>query len=93
MTRLKDRKTGKVVEIEMKTWQDDQNQYTEDWSNDFFEVGALEHDEEDDFLYLVDDVDYCIAEAKDWENARGDYAVGPDCDENIENRTVFVTRD
>lgn len=88
MARLKDRKTGEIVEIEMKTWQEDQNQYTEDWSNDFFEVGCLEHDEEDDTLYLVDDVEYCIEQANDWKMSKGDFNEA----EYNENNTVFVTR-
>ena len=71
MTRLKDRTTGEIVEIEMKTWKEDQSQYTIDWSNDFFEVGSLKRDEEAE-AYLVDDVEYCIEQANDWKMSRGD---------------------
>lgn len=88
MTRLKDRTTGEIVEIEMMTWQEDQSQYTIDWSNDFFEVGSLERDEEAE-AYLVDDVEYCIEQANDWKMSRGDYSEA----EFDENNTVFVTRE
>ena len=88
MTRLKDRKTGEIVGIKMMTWQEYQNQYTEDWSDDLFEVGCLEYDEDAD-AYLVDDVEYCIEQANDWKMSRGDYSEA----EYDENNTVFVTRE
>lgn len=84
MTRLKD-KSGKIAEIEMMTWMGDQ--YSLDWSQDFFEVGALPYDEDAD-AWLVDDVEYCIDQAEDWRLSRGDFSE----DEPNENHTVFVTR-
>lgn len=67
-TRLFDGK--KLVEIRMRTW--DGNQYTPDWSNDFFEVGSLKFNIYMD-AYDVDDVDYCIDQANDWKNKEGDF--------------------
>lgn len=54
----------KTAEITMRTWED--NSYSPDWSADFFEAGSLEYDEESD-TFRVQDVDYCIDQAKDWE--------------------------
>ena len=81
MTRLTDGK--KTVEIEMMVWEG--NGYTPDWSNDFFEVGSLEYDEELE-AYKVEDVDYCIDQAADWRKSTGDFSG----DEPNENNTVFV---
>ena len=74
----------RTVEIEMQNWTG--NGYTPDWSIDFFNAGSLPYDEESD-TYKVDDVDYCIEQATDWENSEGDFAD----DEKDDNRTVFVT--
>lgn len=41
-----------------------------DWSNDFYNAGTLFYHEELD-AYEVDDIDYCIEQAKDWENGKG----------------------
>ena len=81
MTRLTDRK--RTVEIEMMVWED--NGYTPDWSNDFFEVESLEFDEELE-AYKVKDVDYCIDYANDWRKSTGDFSGT----EPIENNTVIV---
>lgn len=81
MTRLTDGK--KTVEIEMMVWEG--NGYTPDWSNDFFEIGNLEFDE-DVGAYKVVDVDYCIDQAADWRKSIGDFSD----DEPNENNTVFV---
>ena len=81
MTRLTDGK--KTVEIAMQVWTG--SGYTPDWSNDFFAVGGLEHDEEKD-AYKVEDVDYCVEQAYDWKNSEGDFAG----DEPNEDNTVFI---
>jgi len=81
MTRLTD--GNKTIEIAMQTWTG--SEYTPDFSNDFFEVGGLEYDEETD-TYKVDDVDYCIDQANDWKESIGDYAM----DENEAEKSVFV---
>ena len=73
-TRLTDGK--RTVEIVMNLWTG--SQYTPDFSADFFEAGALDYDEEKE-AYVVEDVDYCIEQAEDWENSRGDYAEDEDC--------------
>lgn len=57
---------GKMtVEITMKMW--DGNSYGPDWSHDFFEAGSLEKDEETG-AYIVEDVEYCMDAAEDWQN-------------------------
>ena len=71
MTRLSDGK--RVVEITMNEWTG--TGYTPDWSNDFFNVGCLPYDEEND-CYIVDDIEYCIDQAKDCINCDGDYSDG-----------------
>lgn len=68
MTILTDGK--RTVGICMLIWNG--TSYGPDWSNDFFEVGALSMN--DDGAYTVQDVAYCIEQAEDWENKRGDYA-------------------
>ena len=56
----------KAVEITMKVWNDFNTGYSPDWSNDFFNAGILPYDEDEDF-FIVDDVDYCIEQAEEWE--------------------------
>ena len=68
MARLTD--GNKTVEITMCVWNG--NGYNPDWSNDFFSVGDLEYDEEKE-AHIVKDVDYCVEQAEDWKNSRGDY--------------------
>lgn len=74
----------KTVEIRMCVWEG--NRYSPDFSNDFFEnAGYLPYDDEID-AYKVEDVDYCIDQARDWEKSKGDF-----CDDvPNENNTVFV---
>lgn len=69
MARLTD--GNKTVEITMCVWNG--SGYDPDWSDDFFSVGDLEYDEEKE-THIVKDVDYCIEQAEDWKNSRGDYA-------------------
>ncbi len=65
MTRLTDNK--KTVEINMI------GKNKIDFSNEFFEIGGLPYDSEKD-AYIVPDVDYCIEQANDAKNGKGDYA-------------------
>lgn len=83
MARLIEKNSNYIVSIEMREWKD--GQYTNDWSNDFFEVGNLPYDEEHD-AYIVDDTDYCVQYAKDWQYSEGDFQD----DEKNENRMVVV---
>lgn len=70
-----------MVEIKMQEW--DGNQYTPDWSNDFFQAGLLKRDEEEDeIVYTVDDVIYCVEQALDWERGEGDFS-GDDADDRL----------
>lgn len=57
---------SRTVEITMRQWDRYDGGYGTDWSTDFFEAGHLEYDEETD-CYTVPDVDYCIEQAKYWE--------------------------
>jgi len=59
----------RTVSIEMKVWNEESTSYSPDWSNDFFESGSLSHTEDGDGeIYIVKDVDYCIDQAREWEN-------------------------
>lgn len=64
----------RTVEICMMVWQG--TGYSPDWSNDFFDAGLLQYDEETE-AYTVPDVEYCIDAAWEWEGEE-------------ENNTVFV---
>lgn len=72
----------KTVEIKMIVW--DETRYTPDWSADFFQAGSLPYNEYTD-TYTVKDVDYCIDQALDWRDSKGDFS---DAEPN-ENNTVF----
>lgn len=67
----------KTVSVEMVEW--DGGSYSPDWSADFFEVGSLPKRYIDglpggqDCAYIVPDVDYCIDQANDCANYRGEY--------------------
>ena len=61
---------SKTVKITMRTW--DGMNLGSDWSFDFFEAGSLPYDAETD-AYTVQDVDYCIGQAKDWRDGTGDF--------------------
>ena len=76
---------NRMVAIEMQTW--DGRQYTPDWSNDFFEVGNLKYNEDLD-AYEVEDIDYCIDQANDWKDKKGDF-YGEEDAEGVE-RSVDV---
>lgn len=65
---------SKAVEITIREWDEMGVQYGPDWSNDFFEVGALRGVDGLDDAYWVDDVDYCIEEANDMVEGVGDFA-------------------
>ena len=61
---------NRITEITMQTWNG--REYTPDWSGDFFNVGTLKYDENLD-AYEVEDIDYCIEQAEDWQNKEGDF--------------------
>lgn len=60
----------RIVDIEMVIRKGDG--YSPDWSADFFEAGSLVYDDERD-VFVVDDVDYCIACAQDWASEDESY--------------------
>ena len=63
MIRLID--NSKAVEISIRDWDEENTQYSPDWSADFFEVGGLKTVDVPDLAYIVEDVDYCIEQAND----------------------------
>lgn len=68
----------RYAEITIRTWNDDVQWYSPDWSLDFYDAGGLKHYEIDygghgGFAYMVDDIDYCIEQAMNMANGRGDY--------------------
>lgn len=76
MTVLVDNR--KAVEVTIREWDEESMHYGPDWSNNFFEVGALEYVDGLDDAYWVDDVDCCIEQADDMVAGVGDFAVdGP----------------
>ena len=75
----------KTIEIEMVSWNG--SGYNPDWSQDFFDAGSLQYDEETN-IYKVDDVDYCVEQANDCVNHIGDFYDGEPASEDD---FVFVT--
>lgn len=53
----------RIVEIRMMVWEN--NNYSPDWSEDFFNAGTLNYDDETD-AYAVADIDYCVEQAQEW---------------------------
>lgn len=64
----------RTVEIRMMIWQE--TGFSPDWSNDYFGAGQLPYDDETE-AYTVQDVEYCIDAAREWESEE-------------ENNMVFV---
>lgn len=64
----------RTVEIRMMIWQE--TGFSPDWSNDYFGTGQLPYDDETK-VYTVQDVEYCIDAAREWESEE-------------ENNMVFV---
>lgn len=84
MTKLTDGK--QTVVITMSTWEG--TGYSPDWSDDFFNVGALPWADEEEGIFFVPDISYCVEQANDWKMGVGDYA---DDAINAEDREVTVT--
>lgn len=82
MIRLID--NNKAVEISIREWDEENSQYSPDWSADFFEVGGLKTVDVPDLAYIVEDVDYCIEQANDMVAGAGDFAEdGPQPDQFV----------
>lgn len=60
---------NRIVDITMQMF--DGTNYSPDWANDFFNSGSLAYDEDHD-AYRVEDIDYCIDNAKLWANYQTD---------------------
>lgn len=58
-----------LADVELKEWNGEQ--WTPDWSNDFYD-NPDGYDCELDAI-IVRDVNYCIEQAEDWKNRRGDF--------------------
>ena len=90
--RLTD-KTGRVLEIEMKMWDEERPGYSPDFSDDFFQDGLPYNTDLD--AYEVDDIEYCLDQALDWKKAEGDFYDDRVFDDEqssrnkIKNRCVF----
>ena len=83
MTRLTD--GSRTVDIEM--YEAD----FPDYSSDFFACPGIERNVYG--AYVVDDVDYCIGQAMDWQNATGDFSSDLDAypEDERPDRLVIVT--
>ena len=75
----------RVVKITMRTWTG--SDWGPDWSNDFFEAGGLPREDGGD-VYRVDDLDYCIDQAQDWEKKQGDFR--DDGEPGADERGVWI---
>lgn len=85
MTILTDGKN--TAGITMRTWTG--SGWGPDWSNDFYEVGGLKKvDVCGELAHEVDDLDYCIEQAHDWENKRGDFF--DDGEPDVDDRQVWI---
>lgn len=82
---------GRKLYIEMRVWIPGQG-YSPDWSDDFFCVGLLQHEEDNEGLpvYLIphDNLGYLVEQAKDWANNRGDSQSDGVSDEDLNDRYV-----
>lgn len=74
------------IDIYMGYWLGDQ--YSPDFSGDFFEVSSLPMDAND--FFIVPDVGYCIKMAEDWCDGRGDYSCDADDDPHFDDRTIGI---
>ena len=82
----------KTAEITMEYFDEAQQRWI-DIAEDFFADGQLHEIDPDTEAIIVDDVDYCIEMARDWEAKRSDLdnAVGVDEDAiEAEERRVWV---
>lgn len=76
----------KTITITMQEWNG--SGYGPDFSQDFFD--GARYDRELD-CYVVPDVDYCVDQAFDYKNGRGDFA---DCEpnDNLDISVITLTR-
>lgn len=74
----------RTVEIEMLTWDNNKGQYVYDDYAPYFFGGV-----DGEYAMRVEDVDYCIGQAEDWEKCRWDF-VDDELAEG-EERVVRVT--
>lgn len=77
----------KTIEIAMQVYE--HGAWQDDWSEDFFVAGQLAYDEDAE-AYVVEDVDYCIGQANDWQKCIGDFAIDIDYGASPDNRSVEV---
>ena len=78
--KLIDKKTGRIVEINLHTVDADKIPSQQDISADIFDASTEGANDEGE--WFVDDVDACIDFAKDWVNCTGDDSIGDLADED-----------
>lgn len=70
----------KTVEIIMRAWNTARDDFDnpEDMTDEIFSLGDCDRDSSG--AYIVDDIDYIVSQAEDWENKSGDFSsdVWPD---------------
>lgn len=80
----------KTAEITMEYFDEAQQRWI-DIAEDFFADGQLHETVDGTDTIIVDDVDYCIDQARDWENGRGDYCYDDITTEDGDSaRSVYV---
>lgn len=78
----------KAVEITMEYFDDDWDERWVDITDDFFADGNLHCTVTGTDVIIVDDVDYCIDQARDWEARRMDYSF-----DSTEFERMVIVRD
>ena len=87
MTKFTDGK--QTISISMCVYEN--GNMSPDWEEDFFEVGSLPLEEKTE-TYIVDDVEYLIKQARDWERGEGDFSGElEESGDDPEDRRVYVT--
>lgn len=65
---------ARTIEIVIRTWDEANGRWSPDWSDDFYQAAAKD----------VPDVQYCIDQARDMRDGKGDYSAdGPQADVDV----------
>lgn len=75
----------KTITITMQEWNG--SGYGPDFSQDFFEGARYDYEQE---CYVVQDVDYCVDQALDYKNGRGDFS-GCEPNDNLDISVITIT--
>lgn len=76
----------RTITLELRERDPQTGQDRPDWSNDFYDTGILEQNE--DGAFIVGDLDYLIGQALDWKYSAGDFYEDPPADSIF--RLVYV---